>query len=461
MRITATGFGWRHAGRKNPALEDLNFQIETGEKVLVLGPSGAGKSTLLAGLAGVLGDDQDGERAGHLTIGEHDPRQRKGLVGMVLQDPDSQVISSRVGDDVVFGCENLGVAREEMWHRATEALHLVGLDLPLDHPTAQLSGGQKQRLALAGVLAMQPAVIVLDEPTANLDPAGAEAVKSAVLRAATATGATLIVVEHNVATWAPHMDRVLVIDNHTITADGPAQHILHHHAEELSTAGMWIPGIPLDITPLETQPTEQKVVECDQLGVGWNQKIQQVTHTITSGSTVLTGANGTGKTTTALTIAGLLPPQSGRVRYPDYRGAPHRWRSTALVQRVGYVFQDPEHQFMTRSVREELELGPRLAGQPAERTDELLDQLRLRHLAHANPHTLSGGEKRRLSVATMLATAPRLLIVDEPTFGQDRNTFTAMVQLLRAHVERGTALLSISHSAEYLRLMSHHHWELT
>lgn len=465
MRVLAQDFGWRHAGRKEPALHSVNLSIEPGEKVLVLGPSGAGKSTLLAGIAGVLGDDQDGDRQGLLTVNNQDPRTHKGLVGMVLQDPDSQVIASRVGDDIVFGCENLGVPREELWRRAKQALALVGLNVPLEHPTEKLSGGQKQRLALAGVLAMQPGVIVLDEPTANLDPAGVAEVRSAVIRAAEATGATLIVVEHRVETWLADIDRVLVVDQHTITVDGPAQEMIERHAEQLSEAGMWVPGVPLEIEPLTPQPGGEVVARCEQLGVGWDREIQRVEHTVSAGSTVLTGANGTGKSTLALTLGGLLAPISGRVDYPEFRGRPHRWRSRDLVRRVGSVFQDPEHQFMSRTVREELLLGPQMANMNADasaaRVDHLLEHLRLRHVERANPFTLSGGEKRRLSVATMMATNPRLLIVDEPTFGQDRATFTAMVELLRAQLEEGANLLSISHDADFISLMAQHRWELS
>ena len=208
--ITARGFGYRHASRKNPAFSDLDFTVDRGEKLLLLGASGSGKSTLLAAIAGVPGSD-DGDFSGELTV--------SGVVGMVLQDPDSQVIASRVGDDVAFGCENLGVSREETWRRVRRGLELVGLDLPLDHPTAELSGGQKQRLALAGVLAMGADIIVLDEPTANLDPAGVQEVVRAVTRVAAETGATVIIVEHRVATWQGVVDRCMVLGELNIARD--------------------------------------------------------------------------------------------------------------------------------------------------------------------------------------------------------------------------------------------------
>ncbi|HAM26480.1 MAG TPA: ABC transporter ATP-binding protein, partial [Microbacteriaceae bacterium] len=166
--VEAKGWGWRHAGRADWAVSGLDLRIEPGERVLLLGASGAGKSTLVHALAGVLGGDDEGERAGKLLVGGVRPEDARGRVGLVLQDPDSQVVLARVGDDVAFGCENLGIARNEIWRRVAGALEAVGLDLPLAHPTSRLSGGQKQRLALAGVLSMRPGLVLLDEPTANL-----------------------------------------------------------------------------------------------------------------------------------------------------------------------------------------------------------------------------------------------------------------------------------------------------
>ncbi|HEX5859073.1 MAG TPA: ABC transporter ATP-binding protein, partial [Microbacterium sp.] len=180
--VDARGWGWRHAGRRAWAVRDATFRIEPGERVLLLGASGSGKSTLVHGLAGVLGGHEEGESAGELLVDGRPPAQARGRAGLVLQDPDAQVILARVGDDVAFGCENLGVPRDEIWPRVRRALDAVGLDVALDRPTKALSGGQKQRLALAGVIAMRPGVILLDEPTANLDPAGVTEVRDAVAR---------------------------------------------------------------------------------------------------------------------------------------------------------------------------------------------------------------------------------------------------------------------------------------
>lgn len=491
--VEIRGFGWRHAGRKNPAIANITATISPGERVLLLGASGAGKSTLLAGIAGVLGDAEDGEQRGQIRVDGKDPARDRGLVGMVLQDPDSQVIAARVGDDAVFGCENLGLPRDEMWRRAEEALAVVGLgQLSLDHPTQRLSGGQKQRLALAGVLAMRPRVIVLDEPTANLDPEGVAEVRDAVIEACEATGATLIVVEHRAATWSEHVDRAIVLGatdtgGHGVLADGPAQEVLQNNADQLAAAGIWVPGVTpalrrvgeaahsgaaSDSTPAGRAAS---LITGRDLAIGWDGHTIRtgINFELQPGSTCLTGGNGTGKSTLALTLAGLVPAAGGELDASGLQPAkprrretpdPMTWRSRDLVRRIGYVFQSPEHQLAARTVRDELLLGPKASGMDAaaaeQRADQLLRTLGLAHLAAANPFTLSGGEKRRLSVAAVLATEPRLLILDEPTFGQDLNTFTALVGLLQELADGGMGLLSITHDADYLAALGQHHWNL-
>ncbi|WP_188782059.1 ABC transporter ATP-binding protein, partial [Sinomonas atrocyanea] len=243
--VSARGWGWRHAGRKAFAVKDLDLTIAPGERVLLLGASGAGKSTLLHALAGVLGAAEEGEELGVLTVDGVPAPHARGRAGLVLQDPDGQIAMARVGDEVAFGCENLAVPREEIWPRVHRALDDVGLAVPLDHPTSSLSGGQKQRLALAGILAMEPGLVLLDEPTANLDPAGVEEVREAVRRSLDRTGATLVVVEHRVAVWAGLVDRVVVLDAAGgLLADGSPDAVLADADARRRPAAtrVWVPG---------------------------------------------------------------------------------------------------------------------------------------------------------------------------------------------------------------------------
>ncbi|MEV0672479.1 ABC transporter ATP-binding protein [Mycobacterium sp. NPDC050441] len=467
--VTAHTWGWCHAGRAAWAVRDLDLQIEPGERVLLLGPSGAGKSTLLHGIAGLLGGAEEGKQAGVIQVDGAAPSEQRHRIGMVLQDPDAQVILSRVGDDVAFGMENLGVAREQIWPRVRAALDAVGLNLGLSQSTSELSGGQKQRLALAGVIAMDPGLILLDEPTANLDPVGVLEVRDAVGASAARTGATLIVIEHRTDVWMPIIDRVVVLgaDGQVISDGSPDATIRRNH-DYLVRSGVWVPDTPLPEIIRHRSGTRESLLRAADLAlahpgdppmhVGLNFEIDA------GQTTVITGPNGAGKSTLALTLGGLLPAPAGRLEaHPDFAPSPSRrnpvkWRSKELLTRIGSVFQDPEHQFLAATVRDELTLGPRAiklsTAEITTRTDELLERLHLAHLAAVNPYTLSGGEKRRLSVATMLATAPRVIILDEPTFGQDRRTWEELTRLLAEIADGGTAVVAATHDLDFAGLLA-------
>jgi energy-coupling factor transport system ATP-binding protein len=455
--VVLRGFGWRHAGRRAWAVRDVDLRIEHGERVLLLGPSGAGKSTLLAALAGLLPDDS-GEQAGTVEIDGRHPAERRDRVGIVFQDPQTQLVMARSGDDVAFGLENRGVPAADIWPRVSDALDRVGFPYPITRSTAALSGGEAQRLALAGVLALRPGLLLLDEPTANLDPAGAELVREAVLRsAAGGDGPTLILVEHRVAEALPLVDRVVVLEaGGGIRADGAPEMVFAAYGDRLADDGVWVPGFR--IPPLKAAgPAAAEVVRATDVAVA--QRLGGVSMAAGEGEVLaVTGPNGAGKSTLALTLGGLLAPTGGQVSAFGDPRPPHRWRAATLTTRIGSVFQNPEHQFVTSRVADELAVGPRRVGRnPAEITrvvDSLLERLRLTKLAAANPYTLSGGEARRLSVATALATAPRLLVLDEPTFGQDRRTWIELVTLLATLRDEGHAVVAVTHDDDFVQTLA-------
>lgn len=518
-RVLAQNFGWHHAGREAPAFHGVNLDIRAGERVLLLGPSGAGKSTLLHALAGVLVDDDGDAVLGRATINGLGPEQSRGAVGLMQQDPESSIVLSRVGDDLAFGPENLGADPAVIVPRCERALRSVGLDLSWKRPTSALSGGQKQRLGLAGVLAMEPQLILLDEPTANLDPDGVIEVRDAVLNAAEEYGSTLVVVEHRVSVWSEFVDRVIVLSPHGgISHDGPPRQVLDEARKELLQAGVWVP----DYVPrlpskgsgaVQGRGNGEALLEAHDLAVSrqaparkWLRQRRRATARSAEGPIpahrevtvaasdicvrirrgehlAVTGPNGCGKSTLALTLAGLLAPAAGYVAASDalrYAGArreldrsggpswdPLLWSSSQLIARIGTVFQEPEHQFVKASVAEELALGARLARDaaprgvfsgsdgeyPEDRAAELLERLGLSHVAEANPFTLSGGEKRRLSVGTALAARPHVLILDEPTFGQDAVTWASLVDLLREVLDAGTAVVSVTHDHAFIEAL--------
>jgi energy-coupling factor transporter ATP-binding protein EcfA2 len=453
--LVLRGFGWRHAGRKAWAVRGLDLRIAHGERVLLLGASGAGKSTLLAALAGLLPEDS-GESEGSVEIDGLDPRKARERVGLVFQDPQTQLVMARSGDDVAFGLENRGVPADEIWPRVDAALERVGFPYPRSRPTAALSGGEQQRLALAGILALRPGLLLLDEPTANLDPPGAALIRDAIARSGDAD-TTLIIVEHRVAEALALVDRVVVLEpGGGVRADGPPTAIFAAEGDFLADQGVWVPGRPLAPRKAVADPTDI-LVRAQAVAV--NHRLEQVSMTARAGEVLaVTGPNGVGKSTLALVLGGLLAPDSGTVSAFDDPLRPHRWRAATLTQRIGSVFQNPEHQFVTTRVADELALGPRRLGRTAAAVtatvDELLDRLRLTRLAGANPYTLSGGEARRLSVATALATAPRLLVLDEPTFGQDRRTWIELIDLLARLRDDGHGIIAVTHDADFVATLA-------
>ncbi|MBM0233023.1 ABC transporter ATP-binding protein [Micromonospora sp. STR1_7] len=459
--VLLRGFGWRHAGRRAWAVRGVDLRVEDGERVLLLGPSGAGKSTLLSALAGLLPEDS-GEQEGTVEIDGLDPRKGRERVGIVFQDPETQLVMARSGDDVAFGLENRGVPTDEIWPRVDEALRRVGFPYSRDRDTAALSGGEQQRLALAGALALRPGLLLLDEPTANLDPAGATLVRQAVAGALDAD-TTLILVEHRVAEALPLVDRVVVLEpGGGVRADGPPEAVFAAHGATLAAEGVWVPGHPVTPRPA-TAAAGDLLLADDRLGLP--PRLGPTDLAVRAGEALaVRGPNGAGKSTLALLLGGLLRPGTGRVTASaelagsDHRAPPHRWRAPALAGRIGSVFQDPEHQFVTGTVFDELALGPRRTGQPEAAVKDtvagLLERLRLTRLAAANPYTLSGGEARRLSVATALATAPRLLICDEPTFGQDRRTWQELVDLFADLRDAGHGVVAVTHDADFVTALA-------
>jgi energy-coupling factor transport system ATP-binding protein len=418
---------------------------------MLLGASGSGKSTLLTGLAGLL---EGGAAEGELRVDGVDPREARDRSAMVFQDPEASLVMARAGDEVAFGLENRCVPSGDIWPRVDEALATVGFPYRRERPTDALSGGEQQRLAIAAALALRPGLLLLDEPTANLDPAGAELVRTALGRILPAADVTMLLVEHRVAEAAPLVDRVIVLEaGGGVVADGTPAVVFAEHGDRLADAGVWVPGHPLPTRRRSGDAAGMPLLTAEKVGYRFpgepDLALGPMDLGLGSGEAVaVVGPNGSGKSTLALLLGGLLRPTIGSVAGPD--GHPV-WRLPAarLAEAIGSVFQDPEHQFLTGSVREELLLGPRQAPGNAARAAELMDRLHLGALAEANPFTLSGGEKRRLSVATALTGEPRVLVLDEPTFGQDRRTAVALLELLSRERDEGRGICFVTHDAPF------------
>lgn len=466
--LVAHGWSWTPAGRAVAAVDRVELRIEPGERVLLLGASGSGKSTLLQGWAGLLGGDDEGRVAGAVSVDGARTDERRGRVGLLLQDPDAQLVHARVRDDAGFGPENLGVPPARIGERVDTTLAAVGLTPAAGIAPAadagRLSGGQRQRLALAGLLALEPAALLLDEPTAQLDPAGAAQVVAAVDDLVRDRGLTLVVVEHRVDLWLPHVERVVVLDRGRVVADGPAAAVLAQRGDELAARGVWVPGReaehPHAASVMAADAAASTVLlrasGLDGAPAGGDPLGHALDLELRAGEVVaLTGPNGAGKSTLLLTLAGLLPPAAGTIEALGH-GAPAAWSSRELAARFGIVFQNPEHQFVAASVRDELAAGvPGARDEPdaAARVDALLERLGLRGLAPVSPYALSGGEQRRLSVATALAAAPPVLLLDEPTFGQDSRTWAALAALIAEHRDAGGAVVMATHDRALLEAL--------
>jgi energy-coupling factor transport system ATP-binding protein len=487
----------RYEGAERATPDGVSLDIRAGEVVLVLGPSGCGKSTLALALDGLvphaIAAELDGTvRVAGLDTRDHAVSELSEHVAMVFQDPDAQIVTGTLLDEVAFGPENRLVPAAEVLERAERALKLVGLwDRRADNPDV-LSGGGRQRLAIACALALASPVLVLDEPTANLDPAGIDEVYAVLRELANERDHAIVLIEHNLDAAMDIVDRVLVLDAAgRLVIDGPVRDVLRGRAGELLELGVWLPvstlaamrlraaGVPIDPLPLTPAELAASLEAIDVLpapapdpasvpassapavtvrgcslrrgGRRGPVVVDGVDLDVASGDFLaIVGTNGAGKTTLLQAIAGVIPAPYGTV---DVLGMdPARADARDRAGRIGFVFQNPEHQFVADTVADELDLGLRLRGVPApERRDEVERMLRRFDLAgHADRHPflLSGGQKRRLSVGTALVAGAPVLALDEPTFGQDRARAAELLDILRVLNEEGTTVLVVTHDLQ-------------
>ena len=502
--ITAEGWTFSYQSSDEPRLRNITFSIATGERVAIMGATGAGKTTLAMSMNGLVPHHHEGTTSGRLVVAGLDVVTSEihdlvRHVGLVMQDAESQITGRFVREDATVGPANLGLPRVEVFARADAALQRVGLGDLADRDTAQLSGGQQQRLAMAGILAMDPQLLVLDEPTSELDPASTEQVFALVREISAETGRTVLFVGHEpefVATWA---DRLLVLADGAVVFDGPPVSFFAQ-PELVTGAGLRSPGateviqalrstgllpgaatpVPLDVssaaallachTPRQVRaPSPPTVVPANGRVVV---RAESIEHRYASGVlaldgvdleveegefVALLGCNGAGKTTFARHLNGLLRPTAGRVLI---NGAPtSSLKVHELATQVGYVFQNPDHQIFAASVRDEIAFGLKNQGQSAEeieiRVAEVLAQVGMSDLVNVHPYRLGKGQRQRLAVASVLALRPGILVIDEPTTGQDWTGSLAMMELVRELNHAGHTILMITHdmllAARYAR----------
>ena len=440
--VRVEGLTWRPMGRRTPTLQDVDLTIEPGERVLVVGPSGAGKSTLLYALAGALGTTIGGDLSGDVRVG--------GRLGLVLQNPADAVVAEHTGRDVAFGLENERLPRERIWPEVDAALAAVDLPYGRNHLVSALSGGELQRLVLAGVLAVRPDLLLLDEPTSMLDARSAAAARDAIL--SVARERTMIVVEHRFEPWLEHVDRVIVIGpGGLLESDSSVADFL----DGPTPRGVWMPGAPTpeplnviealvtpDASPLPliAEDVEVTLVARTLRGVHRAAALRSFAGRFDPGQvSALVGPSGSGKSTALASLGGLQRVDGGRIT-PDRS----RMSSRDLAAQVGWVPQNPEHMFLAHTVRDEVELTARQLGLHID-TAAGLDAFGLAGHADVHPFRLSGGEKRRLAILAGLAHRPGVILLDEPTVGQDPDTWAAIVGWLVSAAEAGAAVVVATH----------------
>lgn len=488
-----------HTGNPAPAPNDVSFDIFRGDVLLILGPSGAGKSTLTLALNGLIPHDIPAKISGTveidgLTAPTAGPAQLSPHVAMVFQDPDAQLVTGSVYDEVAFGLENLLLAVPEIHTRVESALRKVGLwDRRRANPD-ELSGGGRQRLAIACALAMGSKVLVLDEPTANLDPQGIDEVYAALAELVADGEQAIVLVEHNLDAAMGFVNRVLVLDaDGRVAHDGTTEQVLRRRAHELNELGVWLPEATLaalalrshgiDVDPLPLTAAEFASALPARVGGALNTSIpgstaplvasvshltferggrdvlSDVSLDVVEGSfTAIVGANGAGKTTLLQLMCGVMRPPKHVVSIAGID--PAKARARLIADRIGFVFQNPEHQFMTSTVFDELAYELRARKRPEaevrERTNAMLERFGLADKAEMHPFLLSGGQKRRLSVGTALLSGARILALDEPTFGQDRARAHELLDLLRELQDDGTTIVVVTHDMQLVADYSTH-----
>lgn len=465
------------------ALDDVTLEVCRGERVCVLGANGSGKSTLASVICGLLAPDEgDVELAGHAVCTGGGPdlaayRDARRQLGLVFQNPDDQIVTSVVADDVAFGPENLGVPRAQIAARVARELRRVAMEKHAHADPSRLSGGQRQRVCIAGALAMEPAVLVLDEPSSLLDVRGRAAIMRVMGRLA-AAGATLVHVTHFMDE-ALAADRVIVMQHGRMALEGtPDEVFASKNAQVIEALGLEMPfearlaaalrqaeatsdavaapGAPSGEKPAASVPaSEPPAILARDLGFSYGPDAQALDgvslEVPVRATTAIVGQTGSGKSTLLRLLCGLEAADAGSLTVCGINAATKRGRCQ-VRRAVGYVMQHPERQLFAQTVAEDVAFGPRNQGLSAaeveRRVAHALDLVGLADRRDASPFELSGGQQRLAAIAGVLAMEPELLVLDEPTAGLDprgRARLRALMADLAAH---GVTLLQVTHSME-------------
>jgi energy-coupling factor transport system ATP-binding protein len=448
-------------GGKSLLFKDLSTSFYKGEKVLLLGPSGCGKSTLLQVLSGLI------PRSIEVPIKAEAIVTPKSW-GYVFQDPDSQFCMPYVDEEIAFVLENLQIPRENMPEKIEELLSMVGLKFDHIHTNINtLSGGMKQRLAIASVLAMDPDVLFLDEPTAMLDPEGTKEIWDIIKKIG--SDKTCIIVEHKIDHVVDFVDRIIVFNNNgEIIADGNKEEIFSTYKQEFLQYGIWYPGVWEDYLKTYNKPVQNHLQEHKEILVlkdfkGYRKKVAKISIekvTVKEGEWIaIIGKNGAGKSTLLHALMQFIKTTGTYL----LKGTPVE-KVKKLTDELTFVFQNPEFQFVTNSVFEEIAYSLRLERMNEQKieqlVEEMLDLFALKDQRDQHPYQLSMGQKRRLSVAASIVKKQPIILLDEPTFGQDsKNTFR-LLELIEHMRQQGTTVFMVTHDRHIAKHFATRIWKI-
>lgn len=489
--ISFRNFSFQYRAQKRPTLTDIDLEIYSGERVLIAGPSGSGKSTLAGCINGLNPFSNPGACTGTLTVdGVDAPHsslfELSAHVGTVLQDPDSQFIGLTVGEDIAFALENSCTPQDEMHAITRHAAELVGIENHLGYAPHELSGGQKQRVSLAGVMVDQVKILLFDEPLANLDPATGKQAIELIDEIQKKTDTTVLIIEHRLedVLWR-NVDRIVLVNGGTILADLRPDELLSGSLlaengirEPLYVTALRYAGV--DITPDKhpahvdslvlddtdtqklrdwftarprpaAQPEREPLLEVKGLSFGYQkgqQTLRDVSFSIGKGEMVsIVGRNGAGKSTLSKLICGFETPDAGEIFLNGKPLAEENIRRRA--QHIGYVMQNPNQMISKTMIYEEVALGLQRSGlteeQIREKVEATLKVCGLYPFRNWPISALSFGQKKRVTIASVLVLDPELILLDEPTAGQDFRHYTDIMEFLRGLNARGVTVVMITH----------------
>jgi energy-coupling factor transport system ATP-binding protein len=461
--IQVRNLSFAYEGNAEPALQGINFEAHSGELIIVAGPSGSGKSTLARCLTGFIPAEYPGQFEGSIIIEGHDTRNHSirhlaRLINLIQQDPDSQLVTLHVTNEVAFGLENFQYIPEQIQSQIQWALKAVNAENLYQRNTHTLSGGEKQKVVIASFLGLGSPILIFDEPTARLDPQTTnEVIKS--IAALHKQGNTILVIEHRIQPFLDIASRIILMNNGSICYDGTPNQLLIQ-PKILTELGVALhPSIYSEATNglSEQKPDLLKIHQLTFTYPRIEEKsipqpaLQNVTFSVPPGEIIaLMGANGSGKTTLLLQIMGLLKPNSGSIVLQEHNI--HECPVSQLARNIGFVFQNPIHQLFAPTVQEEVLLASKHLGFPEPQIArknalELLKHFGLLTYQNQSPYTLSLGEQRRLTIASILVHQPKLLLLDEPFIGQDYRNVHQLMTVVRQEASRGTAVLLATHDS--------------